>query len=117
MCSLAFFTRTHIHDSSVPSWVDSDDAIMFLSEVLDMEPMDFLARFEQWACARTKGMYCPSDAMGRKLTLSAAGPQENLQSMRADCTQLILTGLRKFDHLLACHQHDPSPIYRNHPKP
>ena len=81
--------------------MDSDDAIVFLSEVLKMELMEFLARFEQWACARTKGMYCPFDTMGRKLTrLSADGPQENLQTMRADCTQLILTGLHKYSHFL-----------------
>jgi hypothetical protein len=66
MCSLAFFTRTHIHDSTVPSWADSDDAIAFVSEVLKLEPMEFLARFEQWACARTKGMYCLSDVIGRE---------------------------------------------------
>ena len=55
MCAFVFFTHTHIHDSTVPSWADSDDAIGFVSEVLKVEPMDFLAKFEQWACARTKG--------------------------------------------------------------
>ena len=58
VCALAFFMCSHIHDSTVPSWVDSDDAIAFVSEVLDLKPMDFLAKFEQWACARTKGMCC-----------------------------------------------------------
>jgi hypothetical protein len=56
VCALVFFTRTHIHDSTLPSWTDSDDAIAFVSEVLKLEPMEFLARFEQWACARTKGV-------------------------------------------------------------
>ena len=54
MCALVFFTRTHIHDSTVPSWADSDDAIAFVSEVLKLDPMDLLAKFEQWACSRTK---------------------------------------------------------------
>jgi len=68
MCALAFFTRTHIHDNTMPTWVDSDDAIAFVSEVLDIDPMDFLAKFEQWACARTKGTYyC---ALGFLLTKS-----------------------------------------------
>lgn len=58
VCALAFFTRMHIHDASVPSWVDSDGAIAFVSEVLKIEPMEFLARFEQWACTRTKGENC-----------------------------------------------------------
>ena len=57
MCGLAFFTRTHIHDSAMPTWVDSDDAVAFVSEVLDLDPMDFLTKFEQWACTRAKGMY------------------------------------------------------------
>ena len=59
MCALAFFTRTHIHDGSMPTWVDSDDAIAFVSEVLGLDPMDFLTKFEQWACARSKGICCP----------------------------------------------------------
>jgi hypothetical protein len=54
MCALVLFTRTHIHDSTVPSWADFDDTIAFDSEVLKLEPMDLLAKFEQWACARTK---------------------------------------------------------------
>lgn len=58
MCALAFFTRTHIHDMSMPTWVDSDDAVAFISEVLNLDPMDFLAKFEQWACARTKCLCC-----------------------------------------------------------
>lgn len=83
-----------------------------------MEPMEFLARFEQWACARTKGICCSFDATGRKLTLLIAdGRQENLQTMRADCTRLILTGLRKYSHFYHCREHDPFPIYRNGPKP
>ncbi|KAF8518835.1 hypothetical protein BU17DRAFT_90632 [Hysterangium stoloniferum] len=78
MCSMVFFTRTHIHDTTIPSWADSDGAIAFVSEVLKLEPMEFLARFEQWACARIK----------------SGSPQENLQTMRADCTRLIIEGLR-----------------------
>jgi hypothetical protein len=50
---VAFFTCTSIHDTMLPSWTDSDDVIAFVSEVLKLEPM---ARFEQWAIARTKGM-------------------------------------------------------------
>jgi hypothetical protein len=38
----------------VPLWADSDNAVAFVSEVLKLEPMDFLTKFKQWACARTK---------------------------------------------------------------
>ena len=58
VCALTFFMHSHIHNSTVPSWVDSDDAIAFVSGVLDLKPMDFLTKFEQWACAMTKGMCC-----------------------------------------------------------
>ena len=68
MCALAFFTRTHIHDNTMPTWVDSDDAVAFLSEVLDIDPMDFLAKFEQWACARNKGTYCALRIVEQLLT-------------------------------------------------
>jgi len=61
----------HIHDTSVPSWVDSDSAISFVSEVLKLEPMEFLARFEQWACARMKGKNC-FILVGRILIKSAS---------------------------------------------
>ena len=60
VCTMVFFTRTHIHDATIPAWADSDNAIAFLSEVLDLEPMDMLAKFEQWACARSNGAYCAS---------------------------------------------------------
>jgi hypothetical protein len=68
MCALAFFTRTHINDNTMPTWVDSDDAVAFLSEVLDIDPMVFLAKFEQWACARNKGMYCALRIVEQLLT-------------------------------------------------
>ena len=57
MCALVFFTCTYIYDTTLPSWANLDNAIAFLSEVLKLEPMDFLAKFEQWACVRTEGMY------------------------------------------------------------
>lgn len=98
MCALAFFTCTHIHDNSMPTWVDSDDAIAFVSEVLDLDPMDFLAKFEQWACARTSRMYHALSIIKPSIDKPyqlAFRVQENLQTMRSDCTRLILNGLRK----------------------
>jgi hypothetical protein len=98
VCALAFFTRTHIYDSAIPSWVDSDDAVAFVSEVLNLDPMDFLTKFEQWACARTKGVYhtlrIVKPSIDKFLQLASA-VQETLQSMRCDCTRLIVNGLRK----------------------
>lgn len=95
MCALIFFTCTHIHNSTLPSWADSDNTIAFVSEVLKLEPMDFLVKFEQWACARTKGAYfVPGHYIKTDDSPHSAGSvQENLQTMRCDCTCLILDGL------------------------
>ncbi|KAF8226330.1 hypothetical protein L208DRAFT_1302540, partial [Tricholoma matsutake] len=68
VCALVFFTHTHLSDTTLPSWSDSDDAIAFLSEVLKLEPMDFLARFEQWACTRNRGVSHVSNTVRRTLT-------------------------------------------------
>ena len=96
MCALAFFTHTHIHNISIPTWVDSDDAVAFVSEVLDLDPMDFLAKFEQWACARTKSTYHALIKVSiDKFYQLASAVQETLQTMRCDCTRLIVNGLRK----------------------
>ena len=51
----AFITRGHVHDTAVPGWVESDDSINFLREVLDLDPLDIAAKFEQWACAKKRG--------------------------------------------------------------
>ena len=96
MYALAFFTCSHIHDNMMPSLVDSDDAVAFLSEVLDIDPMDFLAKFEQWACARTKGTYCGIvEHFTHRVVHLAYAVQENLQTLRCDCTRIISNGLHK----------------------
>jgi hypothetical protein len=72
VCAFVFFTRTHIHDSAIPTWADSDDATAFVSEVLDLEPMDLLAKFEQWACARAKSVYIILQVSRRLLTMTTS---------------------------------------------
>ncbi|KAF8229076.1 hypothetical protein L208DRAFT_1288432 [Tricholoma matsutake] len=88
VCAFIFFTHTHIHDSTIPAWANSDNATAFVSEVLDLEPMDLLAKLEQWACImKTSDNDHPL----------AGGVQENLQSMRSDCMHLIINGLHKYN--------------------
>jgi hypothetical protein len=60
---MVFFTRIHLRDTTLPSWADSDDSITFLTEVLKIEPMDFLAKLKQWACTRDPGMYYASNTI------------------------------------------------------
>ncbi|KAJ7027111.1 hypothetical protein C8F04DRAFT_1267402 [Mycena alexandri] len=55
MIGFGFFTRTHIHDKTVPVEIESWGALEFLSQVLRMDPRDVGAKFELWAIARDKG--------------------------------------------------------------
>ena len=51
----AFFTRGHVHDTNIPGWVASHEAILFFREVHHLDPLDVASKFEQWACARERG--------------------------------------------------------------
>ncbi|KAJ7027066.1 hypothetical protein C8F04DRAFT_1267357 [Mycena alexandri] len=55
MIGFGFFTRTHIHDKTVPVEIESWGALEFFSQVLRMDPRDVGAKFELWAIARDKG--------------------------------------------------------------
>ncbi|KAF8221173.1 hypothetical protein L208DRAFT_1329741 [Tricholoma matsutake] len=80
VCAFVFFICTHIHDSAIPAWADSDDATAFVSEGAN----GLLTKFKQWACImKTTDNDHPL----------AGGVQENLQSMRSDCMCLIINGL------------------------
>ncbi|KAJ7114706.1 hypothetical protein C8R44DRAFT_880789 [Mycena epipterygia] len=48
----AFFTRGHLNDAVMPTFVQSGDAIAFCVEVLKKPAVDILLLFEQWSCAR-----------------------------------------------------------------
>lgn len=55
--SFAFSTRSHIHDQFHTSWItDSNNAVDFLTEVLNISPSDVAQKFELWAIAREKGI-------------------------------------------------------------
>jgi hypothetical protein len=53
----AFITRGHIHDSSIPGWVESEDSTKFFRKALDLDPLDVATKFEQWACARDRSNF------------------------------------------------------------
>ncbi|RDB20088.1 hypothetical protein Hypma_012876 [Hypsizygus marmoreus] len=81
--TIAFFTRSHVNDDIVPVVGASDDpALKFFPEVLKLDTTEVVAKFELFACVEDKA--------GFKV--------DTLASMRADCTRLILDGLRKILH-------------------
>ena len=54
---LAFFTRGHINDSTLPSFIDTDNALAFFTEVLHLDPDEVSGKFELWACSKEKSKY------------------------------------------------------------
>ncbi|KAJ7323997.1 hypothetical protein DFH08DRAFT_711561, partial [Mycena albidolilacea] len=75
------FSKGHVHDLTVPYFMQSGGAMAFFREVLKMDPADVLAKFELWCCARDKGFT----------------GLDTLASMRKEVTNMIKTGL-----VLAC---------------
>ncbi|KAJ6532937.1 hypothetical protein B0H10DRAFT_2449621 [Mycena sp. CBHHK59/15] len=51
----AFFTRGHLNDAVMPTFVQSGDAISFCMEVLKKPAIEVLQLFEQWSCSRAQG--------------------------------------------------------------
>lgn len=51
----AFFTRGHLDDTAMPTFVQSGDSAAFCVEVLKMSAEDLLCKFEQWSCNRGQG--------------------------------------------------------------
>ncbi|KAJ7732876.1 hypothetical protein B0H16DRAFT_1732607 [Mycena metata] len=56
MIGFAFFTRTHVHDKTVPVEMGSWGALDLFPEVLKTDSRDVGAKFELWAIARDQGV-------------------------------------------------------------
>ncbi|KAJ7090450.1 hypothetical protein C8R44DRAFT_957496 [Mycena epipterygia] len=50
----AFFTRGHLDDTAMPTFVQSGDSAAFCVEVLKTSAEDLLCKFEQWSCNRAQ---------------------------------------------------------------
>ncbi|KAJ6493111.1 hypothetical protein C8R45DRAFT_1136067 [Mycena sanguinolenta] len=77
MAGLAIFSKGHVQDRFIPWILESAEAGDFLRESPNIEPMDFIAKFEQWCCAQEKG----------------ATGSDTLQSMRKQVTKMMKAGL------------------------
>jgi hypothetical protein len=56
MYGFAIFSKGHIQDLTEPYMMQSAGSLDFFREVLRLDPLDVIAKFEQWCCAREKGM-------------------------------------------------------------
>jgi hypothetical protein len=54
--AFAFFARGHADDPSRSHCVDSDDALDFFAQGLDMTVPHFMRKLEQWSCNVDEGM-------------------------------------------------------------
>ncbi|KAJ6522109.1 hypothetical protein DFH09DRAFT_1424189 [Mycena vulgaris] len=77
--AFAVFSRGNPDDTALPHCVDSDDALAFFTQVLDMPEVDVLRKFEQWSCTLDNGPRERNDG----------------STMRKLIVQLVLDGLRK----------------------
>ncbi|KIM39046.1 hypothetical protein M413DRAFT_67836 [Hebeloma cylindrosporum] len=85
--AFTFVTRGHINDSTTPSFIDSDGALSFFTEVLNLDPNEVAGKFELWAT--------PCTFLNLPTFITVRTPVETLISMRAECTKIISDGLRK----------------------
>ncbi|KAJ7808127.1 hypothetical protein B0H14DRAFT_3482641 [Mycena olivaceomarginata] len=53
--AFVFFARGHADDPSRSHCVDSDDALDFFTQGLDMTALHFMRKFEQWSCNLDEG--------------------------------------------------------------
>jgi hypothetical protein len=56
MYGFAIFSKGHIQDLTEPYMMQLAGSLDFFREVLRLDPLDVIAKFEQWCCTREKGM-------------------------------------------------------------
>jgi len=69
---LALFVKGHVHDSFSSSIVQCNGSADFCLEVLKMDPLDLMVKFEQWSCAKDRSR-CLHVFLQHPLTLSSSG--------------------------------------------
>ncbi|KAJ6557123.1 hypothetical protein B0H10DRAFT_2240920 [Mycena sp. CBHHK59/15] len=77
--SVVFFTRGNADNPALPHCVDSDDPMSFLLKVLQIAPLDFLRKFEQWSCTQDEG----------------SCKKSGINDVRKEVSKLMQDGLRK----------------------
>ncbi len=56
--AIALFTRAHVDDTFTPDIFASSGAEGFVWEILRMDPLDLVRKFEQWACSHALSSFC-----------------------------------------------------------
>ncbi|KAF7351473.1 hypothetical protein MSAN_01579500 [Mycena sanguinolenta] len=78
MYGIAIFSKGHVQDKALPHILESASASNFIRETLKIDPMDLVAKFEQWCCSRDLGFT----------------GVDTLPSMRKEVTRMVKGGLR-----------------------
>ncbi|KAJ6473909.1 hypothetical protein C8R45DRAFT_1103576 [Mycena sanguinolenta] len=77
MYGFAIFSKGHIQDKTIPYILESAGCSDFIRECPRIDPMDLVAKFEQWCCSRDLGFT----------------GVDTLQSMRKEVTRMVKDGL------------------------
>ena len=56
MPCIAFITHGRVNDTMVPSWIETDNTLPFISEAFSMSPADVTQKFETWSIIIRGGM-------------------------------------------------------------
>ncbi|KAF8194876.1 hypothetical protein K438DRAFT_1968823 [Mycena galopus ATCC 62051] len=81
---IAIFSRGCTDNPGIPHAVDSNDALEFLQQELDMDPLDFLRKFEHWCVMQDE------DALD----------ENGVNGVRKEISRLILEGLRRITKIV-----------------
>ncbi|KAJ7787121.1 hypothetical protein B0H14DRAFT_3581293 [Mycena olivaceomarginata] len=82
----AFFARRHADDPSRSHCVDSDDALDFFTQGLDMTAPHFMRKFEQWSCNLDEGRFA---------LLKGTRLKNGSTAVRKDVSRMMTERLRK----------------------
>ncbi|KAJ6487576.1 hypothetical protein C8R45DRAFT_929836 [Mycena sanguinolenta] len=77
MYGFAVVSKGHVQDKTIPYIMESAGSGDFIREILGIDPMDLVTKFEQWCCSRDLGFT----------------GVDTLQSMRKEVTRMVKEGL------------------------
>ncbi|KAJ7254623.1 hypothetical protein B0H12DRAFT_1233287 [Mycena haematopus] len=96
VCGIAFFSRGNIDDPSLPYIMDTDGAMGFLTEVMQITSLELIRKFETWTCAREEGKFITRRLSSILLTHLAGNSQKNgVSDVRKDVSKYLQEGFRK----------------------
>lgn len=94
---VAFFSRSHVNDSFIPSWTNTEGSLPFVSEVLGFTPAEVSQKMEMWHCVDVRGESHSSQASSTMISPFpvATDVPDKVPDLRTACKTMIKAGLGK----------------------